>query len=104
MVKKHELLIGLNDKDTKSPKVSTEDALHIVTSLTMKYFDGATIYRATGLFRHDDGQYVIEPSIKVEILVFDGVDNVETLIKEIKTALNQEYIAVQDSEVNSRLA
>lgn len=58
------LYVGLNDKDTKTQKISTLEAYKIVNNIIMKYTDGATIYEANGLYKHEDGTVVIEKTLR----------------------------------------
>ena len=68
-------------------------------------FDGATIFNAMGIYRHENGEVVTENTLRIEILEFDG--NIMSKIKEavntLKQLFNQESIAVQIEKVNSEL-
>lgn len=55
---KFTLYLGLNDKDTKSQKIATVEAYKIVENLLKADFDGATIFEATGLYKHENGTFV----------------------------------------------
>lgn len=66
--RKHTLYIGLNDKDTKKQEIDTLEAVKIATNIICRIVDGCTIYNATGIYHHDDGQIVIENSLRIEII------------------------------------
>lgn len=94
------LYIGLNDKDTKTQKIDTMEAVKVVTNLITKYTDGCTVYNATGVYKHDNGAIVIENTLRVEL--FDCTDKaINAIIDTLKTVLNQESIIKQVETVNS---
>lgn len=105
-IRKYELYIGLNDKDTKTQLIDNMTAQKIIANKVAQTFDGGTVSMAEGIYKHDDGTVVFENTIKVEILLFDGnikESDVRTLVRWIKETLNQESVAVQKSVVNSEL-
>ena len=90
--------IGLNDKDTKSQKISTLEAADIVSRLVLGVgYPGATISESFGIYTHQDGQIVKEASLRVEILDASDSKDLE-LAKELKKVLNQESI-LKESQV-----
>ena len=52
MTEKYTLLIGLNDKDTKTQLVNTLEAYKMIMNVIKNYTDGATIYEAFGYYKH----------------------------------------------------
>lgn len=100
---KQTLYIGLNDKDTKIQQIDTLEAVKIVSNVLTGYVDGATIYNATGIYRHDNGDIVIENTLRVELIEADAGRLAEA-VKIIKTALNQESIIIQNEIINSVVA
>jgi len=101
---KHEVMVGLNDKVTKTQLVPTIEAFKAVSSIVARYYDGASIYQGNGVYKHDDGSVVFEESLKIDIIVFDKKnDDINGLIEELKLRLNQESVAIQTSRVSSRL-
>ena len=101
---KHELFLGLNDKVTKVQKIDTIEAYKAASGIVAKYYDGATIYNANGIYKHDDGTVVFEQSLKIDIIVFDkSNDDIGGLIDELKIFFNQESLALQTSRVSSKL-
>ncbi|MBR3688970.1 MAG: hypothetical protein IKJ65_10725 [Clostridia bacterium] len=102
-MKKHELSIGLNDKETKKQEIATEDALKIITTVVYDHSNGATIIpNCAGVYTHDDGTKVIENTIRCE---FYGAarENVIAIAKILCKALNQETIAFSETEINADL-
>lgn len=98
---KSTLYVGLNDKDTKRQEVSTVEAFKIIQNIVMSLSDGCTIFEADGVYKHDNGEIVVEKSLKVELY---GImeDVVYRIITHLKKALNQESIILQEEVVSSR--
>lgn len=102
-MRKITLYIGLNDKDTKLQEIDTLDAYKVVANIIGV---DSTITQGRGVYTHEDGTVVFEESLVVEILDFDNTINRDWLIdkaEKIKEALNQESVAVQETEVKSEL-
>lgn len=99
---KFTLYLGLNDKDTKTQKINTLEAYKIVTNILQDNFNGATIYEALGLYKHDNGIRVEEKTLRIEIL-FAEESEIRDLVKLLKRVFNQESIAVQKEIVTSEL-
>lgn len=100
---KYILYVGLNDKDTKTQKISLLSAREVIqNTIVGQGLDGATISDAIGIYRHDDGTFVTEQSLRVEIL-FATEEIITTICEQLKTALNQESIAVESQDIESRL-
>lgn len=99
-MKKITLYVGLNDKDTKTQKITTVDAFKMLSNLCLVYTDGATIYDARGIYKHDDGTVIAENTLRIEI--FNPIEqNIMPLITTIKKALNQESIGIETTETIS---
>lgn len=101
-MKKFNLTIGLNDKDTKTQLYDDITAYKIVENILKQYLDGYTILKAFGGYKHDDGTFTQENSLRVELL-FTTALQVKIICDKIKQALNQESIAVETIEINSQL-
>lgn len=99
---KFTLYLGLNDKDTKTQKISTIEAYKIVMNLLLNYTDGATVYEADGIYKHEDGTIVIEKTLKIELLFVERA-TVGEIIEELKKIFNQESIALQYQNITSEL-
>lgn len=101
---KYILTIGLNDKDTKAPRHDIITAYKLVENILQQYTDGYTIYETHGGYRHDDGTFVNEKSLRVELLFVDEL-TCRIIANKIKSPdiLNQESIAFEIIESNSAL-
>lgn len=96
------LSVGLNDKDRLEQLVSDTQAYKILSELAAEYFDGATFYRARGLYTHEDKRVTHENTLRVEVL-FAREEAVRAFVAAAKLALNQETIAVCREVVSSEL-
>ena len=101
-MEKFTLFCGLNDKDTKMQEISTLDAYKMVQNIALDMFDGATISEADGIYKHDDGSFTVEKTLRIELL-FAEYEKVKVFCERLKTALNQESIAVQKEMIESEL-
>lgn len=99
---KFTLYLGLNDKHTKTQTISTIEAYKICNNILLHYTDGATIFEANGIYKHESGEYTIEKTLRIELL-FVTDSTVDNIVKDLKKAFNQESIAVQKQSVNSYL-
>ncbi len=95
------ICVGLLDKDSKMQEVNTLDAFKITSNIFAQTTGGATITQGTGVYTHESGEVVIEPTL---ICVVYGSNNadIEKACKMIKTALNQESVAIEVTESNTR--
>ena len=101
-MKKYNLTIGLNDKDTKMQKYDDITAYKMVEDILKQYLDGYTILKAFGGYKHDNGTFVQENSLRVEIMFATDLQ-VKLIVNQIKEKLNQESVAVESVETNSQL-
>lgn len=99
---KYTLYVGLNDKDTKTQKINTLEAFKIVNNILLQYTDGATIFEASGIYRHNDGSFTIEKTLRIELLFTDD-ESIKKICDQLKIILNQESIAIQKDDVTSYL-
>lgn len=101
-MKKYTLYVGLNDKDKKQQQISTIEAYKITNNILLAYTNGATIFEANGIYKHEDGTFTIEKTLRIELL-FVTEETVQKIVADLKQALNQETIAIQKEAVNSYL-
>lgn len=99
---KYTLYVGMNDKDSKVQEISTLEAKKMIQKLILTYTDGATIFEAEGLYKHEDGTFVVENTLRIELMFID-VKAVREIVNTIKRLLNQESVAVQHEVVESEL-
>ena len=98
MIIKYNIYIGLNDKDSKKQEVSTRRAREeVIKILNANNIIGLTMYEVTGVFQHEDGILTFEKSLKVELLEVKKEEVLKS-IEELKTALNQESIMLEEEE------
>lgn len=85
------IYLGLNDQHTKAQIISTKKAFCFVADLCNDYFNGATISLCDGLYKHTNGEKVIEKTIKIEL--FEVSQEILLLfIARVKKVFNQESI------------
>ena len=101
-MEKFTLYLGLNDKDTKTQKIGTIEAYKICNNILMNYTNGATIFEANGLYKHEDGTIVVEKTLRIELL-FVNEQIVKLIVEQLKQVFNQESVAVQSEVINSKL-
>ena len=95
---KYNIYIGLNDKDSKKQEVSTRRAKEkTIKILNNNNITGLTMYEVTGVFKHENGTMTFEKSLKVELLEVKKEEVLKS-IQELKTALNQESILLEEEE------
>lgn len=99
----YKVYFGLFDQKSHKQEIRTADALEMVSDYIANHFSGATVYSGYGVYKHEDGSTVKEPSIIVELLdvKFDDVSN---MVSEIKFGLNQESVLVSVSETKFQFA
>lgn len=102
-MEKYTLYLGLNDKDKKVQLIGTLEAYKICNNILLHYTDGATIFEANGIYKHEDGSYTIEKTLRIELL-FINAKTLTQIIADLKKAFNQEAIAVQKQVIDSYLA
>lgn len=96
MTKKFTLFLGLFDKDSKTQKINTLESYRILKNLLISTgFDNASVFETTVIHKHENGSVLIEPSFKIEITDFDGIE-IRPLIEKLKAVFNQESVVVQE--------
>lgn len=95
------ICVGLLDQTTKRQEITTIDAFKIVSNIFAENECGVTITEGVGVYKHDDGTVVIEPTL---VCVNYGAETseIEKACTVIKAALNQETVAIEVCESNSR--
>lgn len=84
--------IGLNDQYTKKQEIWTIEAFKLATRITIDYFGWWTISEADWIYTHDNGEIVIEKTLRIEVLT---TENVNKYIEDLKKTFNQESILVK---------
>ena len=101
-MKKFTLYLGLNDKDKKIQVINTLECYKIATNIIMSYTSGATIFEANGIYRHNNGEFTIEKTLRIELLFIEK-EQVMEIVNELKRVFNQESIAIQEQTISSEL-
>ena len=91
---KYVLYIGLNDKETYTQLIPTEDAKQIVNNIVVKYVGGYTVYDANGGWKDETGTLTEENTLVYHL---NGVKEQEiiSIMDEVIAALNQNSILVE---------
>ena len=103
-MQKFNIIVGLKDGKTKKQKHFTKWYYkQIFNYCRALNIDGATLSEKTGFYKHDNGDYIIEKSIKIELL-FISEETVKKLAWILLKAFNQESIIVEyENEYKSEL-
>lgn len=89
------LFIGLNDKDTLHQELNQREAEKIILNiLENNGFDGATVTYSKGIYKG-----IIENTIVIDLFQYT-YNQVKKACEDIKIALNQESIAIQEKIAN----
>lgn len=96
----YKMYIGLKDKDTKKQRIPTFLAARQIEKTVCDYIGGATIYRARGCYKHENGQVVRENTVIVETSC-DNEQIVLECVKTLKVKFNQESIGFMNTAVDT---
>lgn len=88
------LFLGLFDKDSKAQEVSILDAFKIASNLLTDIIGFGTITEAIGVYTHDDGSIVNEPTLRIEVSNVE-LEPMKKLAIALKSAFNQESVAFE---------
>lgn len=99
---KYIITLGLNDKDTKKQTFEVSDAINMTFEIISNHANGATITPVIGMYKHDNGERVIENSLKIELL-FISQDEALCIARDLAVKFNQESIVIESVETDSAL-
>lgn len=91
---KYVLYVGLNDKDTYSQKISTEEATEIVNNICLKYTDGYTVSEAKGGWTDETGVVTRENTLVYSFYDISEVQ-ITSIMDEILVELNQNSVLLE---------
>ncbi len=91
---KYVLYIGLNDKDTYTQLIPTEEAKETVNEICAKYVDGYTVTEANGGWVDETNTLTEEMSLVYTISDAEESDII-SIMDEVLPALNQNAILVE---------
>lgn len=93
-MKKIMLFVGLFDKDSKTQEINTLDAYKVASNLLTDIIGFGTITQAMGVYTHDDGTIVQEPTLRIEVSGVE-LEPMKKLAIALKSAFNQESVAFE---------
>lgn len=88
------LFVGLFDKDSKAQEITTLDAYKVASNLVTDIIGFGTITEALGVYTHDDGTIVNEPTLRIEVSGIE-IEPMKRLAIALKQAFNQESIGFE---------
>lgn len=88
------LFVGLFDQTSKAQEISTLDAYKIASNLLCDIIGFGTITEALGVYTHDDGTIVNEPTLRIEVSGVE-LEPMKRLAMALKSAFNQESIGFE---------
>ena len=88
------LFVGLFDKDSKAQEISTLDAYKVASNLLTEIIGFGTITEACGVYTHDNGEIVQEPTLRIEVSGIE-LEPMKRLAIALKQAFNQESIGFE---------
>ena len=103
--KRYTISVGLNDRETLAPVESYERASVEMAGRLAQLAIGATITKGTGVYKHERGNVVVEDTVVITVIDFDGRFRkiAQSFYDGVKRDYNQESIAVMVEEVESKL-
>lgn len=96
---KYVLYIGLNDKETYSQIIPTEEAKNTVNNIVVKYVGGYTVYEAKGGWTDETGTLTEENTLVYHLSGVNEQD-VISVMDEVLAALNQNSILVERHDLS----
>lgn len=102
---RYTLAVGLNDRETLKPLANYETASTEIAGRLAQLGVGATITRGTGVYKHERGDVVIEETVVISVIDFEGTAGakLDAFIASVKRDYNQESIAVMIDNIESEL-
>ena len=98
-MKKYTIYLGLSDRTHKQQFITTNYAKKLVAD----GFKACTITECFGSYTNLRNERTTENTLKIEIIDFDNNIDIEHKIQNLGVIFNQESIAYQVEEINSKL-
>ena len=95
-MKKYEIYVGLNDKDTGKEKLTSDDFARILSEICANRKIGFTMSTQFGGYAHNQG-YVVENSLKVTLLNIEE-EQVEEIGRILKERINTDTIMITSED------
>jgi hypothetical protein len=99
---KYTMYVGLNDKDTYTQIISSEEAEKKISDIALKYVDGFTQFSAKGVYKDEKGMVTHENSLVFEFYAVTG-KQMKDIMNEVLKELNQNSILIEKTKVKSVL-
>ena len=99
----YQFTIGLFDKDSKKQEIGTAEAREIIKSMLLNDFSiyAFTMLDCFGCYKHENGEIVQEPSIRLEIVTEKNSKKIMVELKKaLQIAMNQESIMYKAQKSN----
>lgn len=94
---KHEIFIGIKDKDTYEEILTAKDFARILTNICMEKNICFTLFKQYGGYTHNKG-YTTETSLRVLIIGADD-DEIISLGERLKKEINTDTIMITKSNI-----
>lgn len=94
---KHEIFIGIKDKDSYEEILTTEDFVKILTAICTEKNICFTMFKQYGGYTHNKG-YTTETSLRVLIIGAED-DEIQALGETLKKEINTDTILITKSEI-----
>jgi len=96
---KYTMYIGLNDQDTYTQLISSEDAEKKVEGIALKYVDGFSSHTVKGAYKDEKGVITRENSLVLEF--YNANDQqMQAIMDDILQELNQNSILLEKQKVD----
>lgn len=102
---RYTLSVGLNDRETLLPVADYQSASDNMAGRLAQLGVGCTITRGTGVYKHERGDVVVEETVVISIIDFDGTAGAKlgAFIDGVKRDYDQESVAVITDKIESEL-
>ena len=98
-MQKFTLYLGLNDRQTKAQKITTDKAVQLINQT----IGDCTISTCMGTYTDLSGKTTLENTLKIELLDFNNNIDIDFIIQKLGILFNQESIAFEQQKINTQL-
>lgn len=98
-MQKFTLYLGLNDRQTKTQRITTDKAVQLINQT----IGDCTISPCMGTYTDLSGRTTLENTLKIELLDFKNSIDINWIINVLGLLFNQESIALEKQEINTEL-
>ena len=94
---KHEIFVGIRDKDSYEEILSVEDFKQILTEICTEKEIGFSMIKQMGGYSHNKG-YTTETSLRIVLIGIDE-DEVDRIGEKLKSKVNTDTILITRAEI-----